>query len=376
MRVGIFETEHFEGAYPVIKLFDNGQNQITIFTYENCFHQFKFLFADNVHKYNWVVKKKSESKYQFIYRLFKNSRKAKFDVLYLNTIADNHILYALMVTALRGIRIITTLHDINSYFSPGKPSGFRRLVRYIGKRFLVISVEEFNVVSSTMVEYLQAKLSSSKKVHCVPGSVYEGRGENSVLQLTSQLRIVVPGTIDVRRRNYDSVFKLLELANQKNIPLTMVLLGGSTGAYGGSVLEKCKQYALRNINLQFFETEVVDQPVFDEEMDRAHLVFIPSVIDTILGDGVPEKYGLSISSGNIFDIIKHAKPFIAPFELRIPENLESSCFKYSGLHEVIAFLQNIAENKSEYITWREKAIENSDHYTVENIRGKNTSLFS
>ena len=43
MNIGIFETEHFEGAYPLIKLFDNGGNRVTIFTNSHCFRQFRYL---------------------------------------------------------------------------------------------------------------------------------------------------------------------------------------------------------------------------------------------------------------------------------------------------------------------------------------------
>ncbi|MEI9807412.1 MAG: hypothetical protein WDO16_05755 [Bacteroidota bacterium] len=44
-------------------------------------------------------------------------------------------------------------------------------------------------------------------------------------------------------------------------------------------------------------------------MDTAHFVFIPSVIATKICGDIPETYGISKSSGNMFDVIKHAKPF-------------------------------------------------------------------
>src|SRR5688500_480776 len=114
MQIGIFETVHFEGAYPVIKLFDNGTNKITIFSYENSFRQFQHLFKDSMTNYSWVVKESSESRLHFILRVYKHSRKANFDILYFNTISDNHIVYAFMILLLRKTRIILTLHDINN----------------------------------------------------------------------------------------------------------------------------------------------------------------------------------------------------------------------------------------------------------------------
>ena len=48
MHVGIFETDHFEAAYPVIRLFDNGENDITIFVYEKSYRQLQFLPAGKI----------------------------------------------------------------------------------------------------------------------------------------------------------------------------------------------------------------------------------------------------------------------------------------------------------------------------------------
>lgn len=375
MQIGIFESDHFEGAYPVIKLFDNGQNEITIFTYEKCLLQFKHLFTDNIEKYNWVVKEPSESKYHFIYRIYKTSCQKKFDILYLNTIGDNHLFYAIMISRLQNMRIITTLHDINSYFSYQPALSLRRWVRYLGKRRLIKTVNEFNVVSSTMVEYLRKKLPAFKKVHCIPGSIFEENTRPAIHRLTPPIKLVVPGTIDVRRRNYEFVFNLLDIINQKGLDVLIILLGGHN-VYGNSIVGRCKEYASKHHNLQFFEEAVVDQPIFDRQMDEADFVFTPSVVQTEISDGIQETYGLSISSGNVFDVIKHAKPFIIPRELKIPVNLETSCFRYGSLTDITAFLEEFIKSPEAYNGWREKAIENSRSYTAERIRLDNPTLFA
>lgn len=157
--------------------------------------------------------------------------------------------------------------------------------------------------------------------------------------------------------------------------ILMVLLGGVNSEYGKLIVDRCIEYVSKNNNLEFFETDIVDQPIFDREMDEAHFIFIPSVINTVISDGIRETYGLSISSGNIFDVIKHAKPFIVPDLLDIPNDLESSCFKYSTNEDIIVFLESILQNPEEYIVWKEKALQNSRAYTIENIRHKNLSLF-
>jgi hypothetical protein len=111
-------------------------------------------------------------------------------------------------------------------------------------------------------------------------------------------------------------------------------------------------------------------------MDNADFILMPSVIDTVVSDGVTETYGLSITSGNIFDVIKHAKPFIIPERLRIPDDLETSCFKYSTAEDIILLLSTLLNRPEELLLWNEKAFRNSQQYTISNVRLRNPSLFA
>jgi hypothetical protein len=376
-QVAIFETEHFEGAYPVIRLFDNGQNQITIFSWQQSYRQFQYLFKDDAHRFRWVVKDDNESKYRFIYRMYKEVRRSNIRLFYLNTISNNHIFYTLMIRLLPKVRAVVTLHDINGYFHFKFSFSIRRWIRYIGKRSLIRAVKEFNVVSATMVPYLQSKLPAWKKVYNVPGAVFERMPAECLSPAeTGTINVVVPGTIDGRRRNYETVFELLQQCNEAGLPVSVTLLGSHYGDYGKMILERCRTYNASYNNLFFYEnSSVVDQPEFDRVMNNAHVVFTPSVIDTIIFDGVTETYGLSISSGNLFDVIKHAKPFIIPEALKMPDNMESSCFHYKTAADIFLMLQRILNEPSFYNELSQKALNNSREYTISKVRERNALLF-
>jgi hypothetical protein len=376
-QVAIFETEHFEGAYPVIRLFDNGQNQITIFCWQQSYRQFQYLFKDDAHRFRWVVKDDNESKYRFIYRMYKEVRRSNIRLFYLNTISNNHIFYTLMIRLLPKVRAVVTLHDINGYFHFKFSFSIRRWIRYIGKRSLIRAVKEFNVVSATMVPYLQSKLPAWKKVYNVPGAVFERMPAECLSPAeTGTINMVVPGTIDGRRRNYETVFELLQQCNEAGLPVSVTLLGSHYGDYGKMILERCRAYSASHNNLFFYEnSSVVDQPEFDRVMNNAHVVFTPSVIDTIIFDGVTETYGLSISSGNLFDVIKHAKPFIIPEALKMPDNMESSCFHYKTAADIFLMLQRILNEPSFYNELSQKALNNSREYTISKVRERNALLF-
>ncbi|MBC7849256.1 MAG: hypothetical protein H7Y31_05950, partial [Chitinophagaceae bacterium] len=284
MKIAIFETAHFEGAYPVIRLFDDGQNDIMICTNEQCYRQFLFLFGDDINRFSWVIQTEDESIPQFIDRVVRTVRDRSFEFLYLNTIDNNHLFYARALARIPTVRKLLTLHDINTHFHPRPSLSIRRLVRIFGKMELLKQINEFNVVAMPMQSFLISKLNDNRPVHCVPGAVFDAADFKSPPPLESGINIVVPGSIDIKRRNYDQVFELLKLANESALPLNITLLGGSIGTYGKEIITRCEQYAANHANLKFYKVPVVDQPKFDRVMNDAHFVFIPSVINTVISD--------------------------------------------------------------------------------------------
>jgi len=374
MRVGIFETTHFEGAYPVIRLFDNGSNEITIFTYEDSYKQFQFLFAGEMQKFNWIVKSNDESKRAFIQTMYKQVKELQIELLYLNTIVDNYIFYARFIRKLKRVRIVTTLHSINNYFQHKPIWSLRRIVRILGKKRLVHVANEFNVVSLTMVDYLKKQLQSSKKVHCVPGAVYEPEKHVTDSRVENRISIVVPGAVDGRRRNYRLVTDLVDQLSERGLQVAITLLGGVDPDHGYAILQSLKSREW-NGRLKYYDREVIDQPEFDKVMDESDLVLLPSMIYTNIVDDITEEYGLSMSSGNLFDIIKHAKPFIAPFGLRVDPFLESSCLRYQESPEIVDILVALIESPEVFRSLKEKAKLASMNYTIEAVRSRNADLF-
>jgi len=375
MRVGIFETTHFEGAYPVIKCFDNGANEITIFCYEESYRQFQHLFEGQMEKFSWVVKSQQDSKYKFIYRIYKETKSRKLDLLYLNTISDNFIFYAWILRFLKGVRVVLTIHSINNFFWKLPSLNLRAVIRSVGKKQLIKQVNEFNVVAMTLVDYLRTKLAASKIIYTVPGAVYEQRKrELKPLENKKISRIVVPGIIDARRRNYQDVLQLAELINKTGMRISITLLGGLNKEFGSSIIESIKN-SPDTADLKYYTAPVVDQPEFDREMDDADIVLLPATVQTYILDGIYEEYGVTQSTGTLFDIVKHAKPFIAPRNLRVDPFLEKSCLRYDSVDEILEIIQALEESPDVWQDLQRKAKIASTHYTIEAVRKRNPGLF-
>ena len=371
MKIGIFETEHFEGAYPVIRLFDTPENELTIFTDIKTHRRFRDLLNSDADRYRWVIDNEADNRFSFFKKMHSVARKSKLDILYINTISKNHLLYALMIKFLRGSRVILTIHDINCLFESKFGPGLRQSIQHIGKKMLVKYVPEFNVVSDTMIPYLRQK--TPRIIHNIPGAVFEHRIKK--LQIENTIHIVVPGSIDQRRRDYASVFTLLEAAEKKQTRIHITLLGGPMADYGEQILNRAREFNGTFTGISCYHEQVVQQDEFDRKLDSAHFILIPSVVRTFICGNIPETYGITKSSGNIFDIIKHAKPFIAPETLVVSPELRNSGFVYNEINEIVVFLQELLNAPALYEDLSANAIGNSMKFTIDRVREKNPSLF-
>jgi len=372
MKVAIFETEHFETAFTVIRLFDLPGNKITIYTSKETFNRLNDLLLDDTYRFNWEILPGSNRLHLFIF-LYKKLRKPDTDILWLNTVTNNHWLWATLLRVIDFKKIVLTVHDINCLFESRSSFSFRNAVVHWGKKRLIKRVNEFNVIADTMISYLKDHV-GDKKIYCIPGAIFAGR--NSVQSPQGRLQIVVPGSIDQKRRNYDEVFELATLADLGKLALKIILLGGCSREYGITIVNRAQEFRSEFCQIVSYHADVVSQDEFDRQMDAAHFVFIPSVIHTKICGNIPEEYGKTKSSGNIFDVVKHAKPFIAPAALTIPINLQTSCFKYDHPADILDFLKKIISRSGDYDVWQANALKNSLQFTLEKVRRKNSELFT
>ncbi|MBO9561974.1 MAG: hypothetical protein J7621_04335 [Niastella sp.] len=374
MKIGIFETEHFEGAYPVIKLFDTPDNEIHIYTDPPTHKRFADLFGTAASRFQWVVLRKGISRLSFFWQFYRHAQKLQPDILYINTISSNHILFALVIRLLRSSRIVITVHDINCLFHSTSSWNIRKMVHHIGKRLLIRWVKEFNVVSDTMVPYLAQQSGGHTHIHNVPGAVFDGLQHAATN--TRYIHLVVPGTIDKKRRDYTQLWTLVQEAERKQFPLHLTILGGYSDEYGKNIIKEADHFPTYYTRIQFYNTRVVHQEEFDRQLNEAHFIFIPSVVNTAICHDIPEVYGLTKSSGNIFDVIKHAKPFIIPQTLQVPASLTTSSITYQEVTEIIPFLQTLQQEPARYEALQQQALNNSKEYTIEKVRSRNPTLFA
>lgn len=373
MNIAIIEKGHFEVAYTLISLFDRNDNRITIFIDNHSYQQLKYLLKDRIHKYTWLIQEEQSNR-DFIRHLFQHIRTHSFDLLYFNTISDNFILYAWHVKRLENERIVLTLHDMLGYFQFKPTPVIRKILRQIGKRRLLYAIQNFNVISETLAPLLKEKLPASKKVFTIPGGFFEPeKFIRSRYNGEEAIKITVPGSIDSRRRNYTSVFELLEIAQSMHLNISITLLGSFRKKYSEEIYERCKKWKRSSANLHIYESGDVDQAEFDRVMTESHFVWVPVQQFAVVTDGVTEEYGVSINTGNIGDIIRHARPFFAPAYFNFDNALFKSRIAYTNVIEIANYIQQL--NSALYTELQENALRASGYYTKEKIIERNKELF-
>lgn len=372
MQVVIFETEHFEAVYPVIRFFDRPGNTITICCYQNTYEQLQHMPGTDSSRYTWIIKPEAAGKISFIYRLFRYTQQQPTDILWLNTVSNNFLFYGMLVRFSPAKRVILTAHIINNLFAKGTLDSFKSRVRHWGKRYMMPAVKEFNVISSTLVPALQ-QFAPQATIHCLPGGIYEKISVPAQALFLNTLRLVIPGSIDKKRRHYETVLQLAEQLNNQKIRTVITLLGKPMGDYGNLVIQQARQLSKEYISFITYEDEVA-QNEFDRQVGEAHFILSPLIDTAVFDDGISETYGKTICSGNISDIIRHAKPFILPSHITLENPLTTAGFRYNNTQDIVSYLTAQVQNPALYHATALKITEAVGHYTIEAVRERNSTL--
>ena len=120
--------------------------------------------------------------------------------------------------------------------------------------------------------------------------------------------IVIPGAVSQKRRDYFSVIS--KLFNQPlGRRIKLILLGKAKGEEL-FLLKDAEKKIFGNISMQYF-TEKIPQPIFDEWMQNADILWCPLQKETEFFSQ-KEFYGVTKMSGNVGDAIKYGKSAIFP----------------------------------------------------------------
>ncbi|MCR6721562.1 MAG: hypothetical protein NVV59_15050 [Chitinophagaceae bacterium] len=186
---------------------------------------------------------------------------------------------------------------------------------------------------------------------------------------------MVAGSVDPRRRDYEELDSLILYIEKNQLPVRITILGATDSPYGKEKCDSWSKLNLQFVQLKWYESGTIPQEEYDRVIATSHFIFHPSTLAAVLEDGALEQYGKTVCSGIFSDAIRHAKPLILPATLSTDPNFERCSFRYSGIHEIASFLQDLTSSPTEIRSWQVAGMEMAKQFTVEKIRLRNPDLF-
>jgi hypothetical protein len=369
MNIGIYELEHFESVYPLIRFHEKENNRIILFVSERVFHELNARLKNSLTCIEWFIKPDKKAIRSFLWDMFLLCKEKKIQTLYLHTVSSNHLFFAFLVGLLRNkCQIIITVHEVNNFFLSKFSFNLRILIRHVGKKILFLLCRQYMTISESTCQYLRQITQNKLPVHWFPGGIFEEEYYEAPTLPYNTINIVVPGTLDSRRRDYKDVFVFLKKANARQLSVHVCLLGGNVEGISSDIINDCNEYLRSFMNLTFYHDAFISSSDFQRKMNEAHFIWVPSVIRSTIEDDIEEIYGVSKTTGNLFDAIRFARPLILPEVLKIDAYHHSAVYKYRKIDDIIDFLFDVSSAPVKYKLWEENALNVSRIFNTENIK--------
>ena len=363
MNIAIYDTEHFETTYALIKILNTPANKITLFTKAETASVIKTLLKKDAENVNIQIR--AGGRVSFIITLFRFCLKDNISHLFLNTISYHHLFFGLLSFLVRRRTVtVLTIHAANSFFKPKWNIRLRGIAHNAGRWLLQKTVTHYSVLLCATKQYIVDNYQPRQIVNTIPGGLY--MGETVLKEFEGTLKIVIPGSVDRLRRNYEQIFDLaksLEIASQQ---VQIVLLGGAAGSHGQEIVNKAKAFSGKTVFFKVYETAFVEQEEFDNQLSLSHFIFLPIPYVITKTNEADEIYGLTQCSGGFFDAIRHGKPLLLPCHTFISPELAQQCIQYKSMNELSGFLCKL--NEHAYNKYAGNALANAEKFSLSSVR--------
>ena len=205
-----------------------------------------------------------------------------------------------------------------------------------------------------------AKYIGIQNVAIIPFSIFDGQISDNSSDNT-RLRVCIPGLLNTTRRDYDSIFKLMQ-ENENSFKSTIIwdFLGGNPqNLESQQLIEKIEAYQKMGHDIRFYTEHFLSMQDYDANL---------SLADVILGNmhlqqGANSVYGKSKETGIIFTMIKAAKVGILPAEYTVDDALNTSILTFNRYEDVASILKKLLANPAELKQLKIVARENSEKFT-------------
>lgn len=363
MKIAIYETIHLDWVLPLCELFCLRQDEIWFLTNAAFEKTLIDVLQHQYTRFNWHYISADAPVLLHWKKMNAFFSITSFDCIILNSVEARHLL---VYTALRkqNNRVLVNVHDVNNFFKPSFGPGFRQMIKTAGKKLLAKRADAFVVNAKFMKDYIELHNLSTKPFFWLAPVIEKARPP--ILSDCFPLKIVIPGSVDARRRDYATALNAIEKLAQSEIQAVKVFVAGRpVGTYGRMIIERIKQLQRNGVAIEYSNTEIEERR-FQELIAGSNLILSPLQIHTSIHDNIPEQYGTTKASGNLYDAIRHGKPLVIPEGLVVPNEIKSSCLFYKNEQELYEALLQLMHNSSQLMQKMQQAYVNSKQFSLQN----------
>lgn len=257
------------------------------------------------------------------------------------------------------------LRNANSWFnfSPNSKSSLiklKALLLFWTKRLLLHRAKLFAVGHTNMKGFV-AQHSSLPSIY-IPFNLKKELAVTT--DLSSKVKIVIPGTVDFSRKNNSTVVDALSAISPdlKN-RLEVVLLGRPVDQYSKEALN---EWAQRLGNTLIYYTKFIPQQEFDFQLNSADII-LGSINIHHNEKYYTEIYGQTKDTGIEAHATAYSKPLFVNTDYMTDPLIESAVVKYSSSQQLTELLEKVIVDKNWLDNLKFKAVSNGSHFTLEHL---------
>lgn len=364
MKIAIFDFDHFQYALTISEIFEEWEK---VFIVSQEIYDKMQVYAPALAKGEFIIREEKDLKDSYA-EIANTLNTLEVDIISINPIFHFFNDFYALMSSLKG-EILFTVHNLNYWFLPvyRGPKGWKekRIKQRILKRANYIVVEDF------LFQYIheeKPKYAAKHNFVYIPFTLFSGTHiEKPFVNDKKDLKVVLPGSIDVFRRNYDGVLNVIDAFAKEKASICFSFAGPALGDYGEIVLQRLKAANKICPGIAVYFIDKPNPEEFRFEMASADIVLSTSNL-YFDGLGTREYIGKTKPTAAIHDMMSYQLPGLLPSHLSIPKNLRSSSISYRDEYELKKHITSFLEAPNLLVELKEVAAKNSKKFSSKEIR--------
>ena len=395
MIIGIFEVSepnHYSAVNGLLKTYaSDPSNEIVVYTLPAIQ---KALQENGLPKNSRLVVLEDN---QSLKKLLDEAEKTTFDRIHICTIFDNYPEFARFKPQTKDIyfhvhqveewyndnfdRAINTLipslknKDQNRQYSRIIARAVRDYLFYKPLRAKMLADYDRNY-NLQLIVHSEGQKEALEEYNCkspitiFPFAIYEGMEDSS--QDNQVLRICIPGVITQAKRDYFSLFEVLEQnADALAERMDLYLLG-----YVSDREQDKMGAAIQKLIDAGYQVYYHDSFVYGEEFDKAISNCDLLLNNQFISKNSTEVYGKTKESGMIFNMLRAAKPGLLPKEYNVSEEFNDCTLFFDSYPHLIELVKEVVHNPQQLEQLKAAARKLSTSYLPNNLYPRLVSVES